>query len=244
MCFSVKYLIALACLALTACGPAGGARPTGTPLPLPSPTPIAVSRPRATATLTPAAHPTSSPTRRPTATLTPTPTPIPREAVRIQATTVSSHLSHAGAPAALATALRAAGIDANVYWFTFDAGDREEALMIQYASPIAGRPGYAERLQTVKAIAAANFLKIDPPLYTLFIAATDLTGTSDTVVRLRRHTVERWSRGEIGDAELYNNGFEPVRIVVTCAPSGCTALMATPYPTFPPFPFPFPTPTP
>ncbi len=241
---AVKVLIAFSCLMLAACGPARSARPTGTPLPLPSPTPIVVSRARGTATITPTARPTNSPTRGPTATLTPTTTQTPRAAVRLRATSASSSLPRAGAPATLSGMLRAAGIDANVYWFTFEAGDREQALMIQYASPIAGRPGYAERLQAVKAIAAANFLKIDPPLYTLFVAATDLTGTSDTVVRLRRHTVERWSRGEIGDAELRNNGFEPVRIVVTCSPAGCTALMATPYPAFPPFPFPFPTPTP
>ena len=115
--------------------------------------------------------------------------------------------------------------------------------MIQYASPIVNRRGYADRLQTVKAVAVAGFLKIDPPLYTLTIAATDITGTSDTVVRLRRETVERWSRGEIGDADLYNNGFEPTRIVVTCSETECTAVKPTPFPTFPPFPF-LPTPTP
>jgi hypothetical protein len=240
---AVKVLITFSCLMLAACGPARSARPTGTPLALPSPTPIVVSRTR-DMTITPTARPTNSPTPGPAATLTLTATQTPRAVVRIQATSAPSILPRADAPAALSGVLRAAGIDANVYWFTFDAGDREEALMIQYASPITGRPGYAERLQTVKAVAAANFLKIDPPLYTLFVAATDLTGTSDTVVRLRRHTAERWSRGEIGDAELHNNGFEPARIVVTCSPAGCTALMATPYPTFPPFPFPFPTPTP
>ncbi len=116
--------------------------------------------------------------------------------------------------------------------------------MIQYASLIVNRSGYAERLQTVKAIAAGNFLRIEPPLYTLFIAATDITGTSDTVVRLRRGSVERWSHGEIGDADLLNSGFEPTRIVVTCTAGECTAVMATPFPTFPSFPFPFATPTP
>jgi len=116
--------------------------------------------------------------------------------------------------------------------------------MIQYDSPIVNRPGYDDMLQTAKAVAAQSFLRIDPPLHSLFIAATDLTGTSDTVVRLRRGTVERWARGEIGDADFYNNGFEPARVAITCAAGGCTALIATPYPTFPPFPFPFPTPTP
>jgi len=147
-------------------------------------------------------------------------------------------------PATIEAALREAGIQSSVYWFTFDAGDREQALMIQYASPIVNRPGYTEMLQTVKAIAAANFLTIDPPLYTLFIAATDITGTSDTVVRLRRGSVERWSRGEIGGADFYHNSFEPARIVVNCAQVACTAVMATPFPAFLPFPFPFPTPTP
>jgi len=138
-------------------------------------------------------------------------------------------------------ALRAAGIDSNVYWFK--SGD-EGQLMIQYASPIANRPGYADMLHTVKTIAAAHFLDIDQPFYVLYIAATDLTGTSDTVLRLRRDTVARWAQGEIGDADFYNNGFEPARIVLTCAETECTGVQPTPYPTFPPFPFPFPFPTP
>ena len=154
----------------------------------------------------------------------------------------SGTLSRDAVLVAITDALHAAGIDSNVYWLTFGG---EEQLMIQYASPIVNRPGYADMLQTVKTVAVANFLKIDPPLYTLTIAATDITGTSDTVVRLRRETVERWSRGEIGDADLLNNGFEPTRIVVTCSDTGCTAVNPTPFPTFPPFPFPtFPTPTP
>jgi hypothetical protein len=100
-------------------------------------------------------------------------------------------------------------------------------------------------LQAVKTIAAQHFLEIDPPLYSMWIAATDLTGTSDTVLRLRRDAVERWAGGAIGDADFYNNGFEPARLVVTCTAGGeCSAVKPTPYPTFPPFPFPFPTPTP
>jgi hypothetical protein len=152
----------------------------------------------------------------------------------------SGTLSRADAPAAIKAALRSAGITANVYWFTFGG---EEMLMIQYDSPIANRPGYAEKLSTVKAVAAVHFLRIDPPLGTLYIAATDLTGTSDTVVRLQRATVERWSRGEIGDADFYNNGFVPARIAMTCEQAECTAVRPTPFPTFPSFPFPFPTPT-
>ena len=100
-------------------------------------------------------------------------------------------------------------------------------------------------LSTVKTIAARHFLGIDPPLYTLWVAATDLTGTSDTVLRLRRDSVERWARGEVGDADFYNNYFEPARVSITCGADGCTGVKPTPYPTFPAFPFPpFPTPTP
>jgi hypothetical protein len=128
-----------------------------------------------------------------------------------------------------------------VYWFS--SGD-EAQLMIQYASPIRYRAGYAEMLEKVKIVAAEHFLRIEEPFYTLYIAATDLTGTSDTVLRLDRHTVERWSRGEIGDADFYDNGFEPARIIITCAGDECSGVRPTPYPTFPPFPFPFPTPTP
>ena len=116
--------------------------------------------------------------------------------------------------------------------------------MIQYDSPIHNRPGYAEMLEKVKQVAAQHFLRIDPPLYTLWIAATDMTGTSDTVLRLDRYAVERWSRGEIGDADFYNNGFVPARIAITCGADGCAGVGPTPYPTFPSFPFPFPTPTP
>ena len=63
--------------------------------------------------------------------------------------------------------------------------------MIQYDSPIRNRPGYAEMLEKVKLVAARTFLEIESPLYTLWIAATDMTGTSDTVLRLDRHIVER-----------------------------------------------------
>ncbi len=161
---------------------------------------------------------------------------------RIQATSAPQGiLSHAEAPAILKGTFHAAGVESRVYWFTFSG---EDMLMIQYASPLVNRPGYAEMLQTVKVIAAANFLKIDPPLYTLYVAATDITGTSDTVLRLGRSTVERWANGEIGDADLYNNGFEPARLVVSCSETECTAVKPTPFPTFPPFPFPLPTPSP
>lgn len=239
---SVECVVLSFALALTACGSMPNPRPTNTPLPLPTPTLIVFTRPRATATLAPTESPTSS--SAPSATFIPT-------ATETRSVVVAGGLgapapategaSRAEAPAAIQAALRSANIDARVYWFTFGA---EEMLMIQYASPLVNRPGYAEMLSTVKTVAAANFLNIDPPLYTLYIAATDLTGTSDTVVRLRRETVERRARSEIGDAELYNNGFEPARLVMTCTQTACTAVQPTPYPTFPPFPFPLPTPSP
>ncbi len=152
----------------------------------------------------------------------------------------AAHISHMPAPATIQSALLSQGINSNVYWF--DSGG-EPQLMIQYDSPIRNRTGYAEMLEKVKQVAAQHFLRIDPPLYTLWMAATDVTGTSDTVLRLDRYTVERWSRGEIGDADFYNNGFTSARIVITCDADGCAGVRPTPYPTFPSFPFPFPTPT-
>lgn len=239
-----------ALIILSACLPANNVKPTNTPLTLPSPTHFVVI------TRTPA--PTVEPTRTTSPTIdipthTHTPIPSPTDTIHAdsftsqsQAIVSSNILAHANAPAALESALRSAGVeDPHVYWFTFDVGDREEALMIQYASPIRFRPGYDDMLLAAKSVAAETFLKIDPPLYTLFIAATDLTGTSDNVLRLRRDAVERWTRGEIGDDEFFNNGFVQAPIKVTCEQSGaCSAIDATPFPTFPPFPFPFPTPTP
>lgn len=226
---------------LAACASTQPVRPTGTPLTLPSPTPIVAAHRAAAATRAPTSSPVP-PTF--TATSVPTATPTPTAPVRARthaAPGVSGTLTRANVPTAISAALRAANITSRVYWFTSGG---EEQLMIQYDSPIRYRPGYEDMLQKVKRVAAAGFLKIDPPLYTLYIAATDLTGTSDTVVRLRRYTVERWSRGEIGDADFYNNGFEPARISITCADGRCTGAKPTPFPTFPPFPFPFPTPTP
>jgi len=143
------------------------------------------------------------------------------------------------APAVLKAILQSADVSSRVYWFA--SGD-EQQLMIQYDSPIRERPGYAEMLEAVKRIAAANFLRIDPPLLTLYIAATDLTGTSDTVLRLDRRAVEEWARGEIGSDDFYHNSFVPARIVMTCSGAECSAVRATPFPTFPSFPFPTPTP--
>ena len=226
-------------LGATGCGPATAARPTNTPLALPSPTSFVVIRATVTPTPTPTQPHTDTPTPVQVSTATPTasPTSLPRR----QSTPASSALTQAAAPAAIKNALSAAGIAANVYWFK--SGD-EDQLMVQYTSPLRYRRGYEERLQQVKQAVAPYFLKIQPTLYTLWIAATDITGTSDTVLRLDRYSVERWSRGEIGDAGFYSNGFVPARIVIDCAGDECSGVRPTPYPTFPPFPFPFPTPTP
>lgn len=243
--------LTLITLALSACVQTqGGANANATPLTLPSPTRF-ISIPRPSATMTSTMPPTATDTPSPeatssaTASATSTETVIATRRPSAQSETVFT-LARSAVSTALEEALRAASVDdPQVYWFTFAKGDGEEALMIQYASPIRFRPGYEEMLQAAKRIAAENFMKIDPPLFTLFIAATDLTGTSDVVVRLRRPMVEQWTSGEIGTDELFNNGFEQAAIVVTCEQSGtCSAINATPFPKFPPFPFPFPTPTP
>ena len=85
---------------------------------------------------------------------------------------MAAHVSYTSTPAIVQSALLAQGIHSNVYWF--DSGG-EPQLMIQYDSPIRNRPGYAEMLEKVKQVAAQHFLRIDPPLYTLWIAATDMT---------------------------------------------------------------------
>jgi hypothetical protein len=154
-------------------------------------------------------------------------------------------ISRSQVPAILRSALIKAGVtDPKVYWFTFDAGDREEALMIQYQSPLRWQDGYNEMLRTAKQVLGRYYLQIDPPLYTAFVAATDMTGTSDAVQRLRRYAPEKLANGEIGEEDFLNNYFEPAPVSITCAADGqCTGLMATPFPVFH-FPFPFFTPTP
>ena len=143
----------------------------------------------------------------------------------------------------LQAALRSAGVaDPKVYWFTFDEGDREQALMIQYASPLRWQPGYQEMLRAAKQTLGQYYLQIEPVLYTAFIAATDLTGTSDTVVRLRRFAPEKLARGEIGQEDFLNNYFEPRQVAIACTADGCTGKMATPFPAFH-FPFFLLTPT-
>jgi hypothetical protein len=145
----------------------------------------------------------------------------------------------------LQSALIKAGVtDPRVYWFTFDEGDREQALLIQYASPLRWQDGYNEMLRAAKQTLGRYYLQIDPPLYTAFVVATDMTGTSDAVQRLRRYAPEKLARGEIGEEDFLNNYFEPVQVTIACAANdSCTGKLATPFPTFN-FPFPFPTPTP
>jgi hypothetical protein len=235
-------------LLLTAC-----AGPTVTPRPI---GPTATERP----------FPTFGPTRTRTPTRTPPPTPtvdLPTAAAptgTAAPTTVvavtgkqplgtrqpaapapSGKIARADVPGILRTALLKAGVsDPKVYWFTFDEGDREQALMVQYASPLRWQPGYQEMLRAAKQILGQYYLQIDPTLYTAFIAATDLTGTSDTVVRLRRFAPEKLAKGEIGQEDFLNNYFEPEQVAIACTAASCTGKMATPFPTFN-FPFPFPT---
>jgi hypothetical protein len=157
----------------------------------------------------------------------------------------TSMIDRSQTPAILRSALIKAGVnDPKVYWFTFDEGDREQALMIQYASPLRWQDGYNEMLRAAKQTLGRTYLQIEPPLYTAFVAATDLTGTSDAVQRLRRYAPEKLARGEIGEDDFLNNYFEPASVTIACTANGsCTGKMATPFPAFR-FPFPFPTPTP
>jgi hypothetical protein len=243
---SLASLVAL--LLLTAC-----ASPTATPRPS---GPTATERP----------FPTFGPTRTRTPTRTPPPSPTvefpaatptgtaattaeagtgkqPPSTRQPAASVPMGKIARADVPGILRSALLKAGVsDPKVYWFTFDEGDREQALMIQYASPLRWQPGYQEMLRAAKQTLGQYYLQVDPTLYTAFIAATDLTGTSDTVVRLRRYAPEKLAKGEIGLEDFLNNYFEPRQVAITCTAAGCTGKMATPFPTFD-FPFPFPTPT-
>ena len=244
------FLLGLVVLSLlTAC-----AGPTATPRPI---GPTATARP----------FPTFGPTRTRTPTRTPPPTPtvdLPTAAAPVDvaaptataampggrpigtqqpaAAALTGKIARAAVPGILRSALLKAGVsDPQVYWFTFDEGDREQALMVQYASPLRWQPGYQEMLRAAKQVLGQYYLQIDPALYTAFIAATDLTGTSDTVVRLRRFAPEKLAKGEIGLEDFLNNYFEPEQVAITCASAGCTGKMATPFPAFS-FPFPLPTP--
>ena len=160
------------------------------------------------------------------------------------AAAISGKITRAALPAILRNALTNAGVnEPQVYWFTFDEGSHEEALMIQYASPLRWQAGYLDMMRAAKLTLGRYYLAIDPTLYTAIIAATDLTGQSDLVVRLRRFAAEKWAHGDIGNDDFVNNYFEFVKIVVNCTAEACSAKMATPFPSFN-FPFPFPTPTP
>ena len=232
---------------LTAC-----AGPTATPRPLgPSPTERPFPTFGPTRTRTPTRTPPTPTVDLPDA-AAPTDTPAPTAAVAVTqkqplgtrqpaAPVPSGKIARADVPGILRSALLKAGVsDPKVYWFTFDEGDREQALMVQFASPLRWQPGYQDMLRAAKQTLGQYYLQIDPTLYTAFIAATDLTGTSDTVVRLRRFAPEKLAKGEIGQEDFLNNYFEPEQVAITCTTEGCTGKMATPFPTFK-FPFPFPT---
>ncbi len=253
----LMFLVAMVMLA--ACG-----APTPTPRPI---GPTATERPFPT--FGPTRTPKSTRTPRPTITPTPTetivsvPTEAPTETAAVRPTGSSAsriaagsigpskaavptgQITRAQALALLRSALIKAGVnDPKVYWFTFDEGNREQALMIQYASPLRWQDGYNEMLRAAKQTLGRYYLQIDPPLYTAFVVATDMTGTSDAVQRLRRYAPEKLARGEIGEEDFLNNYFEPEQVSIKCAADGaCTGKMATPFPPFN-FPFPFPTPTP
>lgn len=153
-------------------------------------------------------------------------------------------IARSDAPAILNQALIEAGVrNPNVYWFTFDAGDREVALMIQYDSPLRWQPGYLDMFRAAQRVIGRYFLAIEPPIYSAFVAGQDMTGNTDITARLRRSSAEKLARGEIGEEDFVNNYFEYVNLVVTCSADGCLAQMAKPFPTFD-FPFPFWTPTP
>ncbi len=245
-------IVALLVVHLAACS-----APTATPRPI---GPTATERPfpifGPTRTRTPTRTPYATETQPPTETpivAAPTDTPTPIAPVLSgkpigsgkPAVSSTGKIDRSQVPAVLRSALITAGVNAPaVYWFTFDAGSHEEALMIQYASPLRWQDGYNEMLRAAKQTLGRYYLQIDPPLYTAFVVATDLTGTSDAVMRLRRYAPEKLARGEIGEEDFLNNYFEPAPVVITCAADGqCTGKMATPFPVFN-FPFPFPTPTP
>jgi hypothetical protein len=251
---SKLLMLLVAIVMLAACGAS-----TATPRPI---GPTATERPFPTfgPTRTPKSTrtPLATETQSPTATLvaaasTETPTLIataPASSARPigsgkPAAVPAGKIDRSQVPAILRSALIKAGVnDPKVYWFTFDEGDREQALMIQYQSPLRWQDGYNEMLRAAKQTLARYYLPIDPALYTAFVVATDMTGTSDAVQRLRRYAPEKLARGEIGEEDLLNNYFEPAPVVIACGADGqCTGQMATPFPTFH-FPFPFPTPTP
>jgi hypothetical protein len=251
-----RWMILIATIALAACSaPTTAPRligPTATERPFPVFGPTRTRTPtRTPPTETP--PPTATLTEfAPTETLTPIATapasnsrPIGTGKPAAALAVPTGKIARSQAPAILQAALLKAGVnDPKVYWFTFDEGSHEQALMIQYASPLRWQDGYNEMLRAAKQTLGRYYLQIDPSLYTAFVVATDMTGTSDAVQRLRRYAPEKLAQGKIGEEDFLNNYFEPVQVTLACAADGsCTGKMATPFPTFN-FPFPFPTPTP
>ena len=253
-----KFLILMMVLTLLAACSA----PTATPRPI---GPTATERPFPT--FGPTRTPKSTRTPHPTVTPTATETALSVSAEPTETATTGARPAQSGgaqpigtqkavvapkgkldrsqAPAILRLALIKAGVnDPKVYWFTFDEGSHEQALLVQYASPLRWQDGYNEMLRAAKQTLGQYYLQIDPPLYTAFVVATDLTGTSDAVQRLRRYAPEKLAKGEIGEEDFLNNYFESEQVSINCAADGnCLGKMATPFPSFN-FPFPFPTPTP
>lgn len=227
-------------IALIACaGPASlNAIQSGPTLPPATLPPVPTFPPYQTRTPTSTPKPTDTPTlfAPPFRLDTPTPTIVP-SGVKLNLIgpegakpNSPASITRAAAPAIIKQALIAAGVaDPKVYWFTFDEGDHEQALMIQYSSPLAWYDSYQPMLRTTKLIAAQYYLQITPTLYSTFIAATDLTGQSTASLRLRRSSVEKWTSGQIGTDDLVNNYFENTQPVLTCTADGCTAKMATPF---------------
>jgi hypothetical protein len=243
------YLTLIVMVLITAC-----AAPTATPRSAPL---TSTERPfptfGPTRTQTPTRTPQVTATTTPSLTLAPTETPTPARASSVtrsigqpatkKSAGAAAKIARVDAPAALRQALAEAGVNGpHVYWFTFDEGDREVALMIQYDSPLRWQPGYLDMLRNAQRVVGRYFLLIDPPIYSAFIAGTDIAGDSDITVRLRRSSAEKLARGEIGEEDFVNNYFEYVNVVMKCSADGCLAKMATPFPTFD-FPFPFVTPT-
>ncbi len=225
--------------------------PTLTPRPFPSFGPTRTVTPTRTPRTTPTE--TATPTLEVTAIDTPTPSSANRTggavanqpSVAHSASQSSGQIERSAIPALLTRALIEAGVaDPKVYWFTFDEGDREQALMVQYASPLRWQPGYLDMLRTAQKVLGRTFMSIEPPIYSAFVAGVDIAGDSDITVRLRRSSAEKLARGEISAEDFANNYFEYINIVINCTADGCLAKMATPFPTFDfPFPFPYPTPT-
>ena len=241
----VLMVVLSACVAPTATPRSIVSAPTQRPFPAFGPTrtrtPTRTPRMTATATATPTIAATETPTLTPPARAS---SGKPSGSSVVNQPSAPGKIARAAMPSILQKALIAAGVrDPQVYWFTFDEGDREVALMIQYASPLRWQPGYLDMLRTAQRVLGKYFLSVEPSLYSAFIAGVDITGASDITVRLRRSSAEKLARGEIGEEDFVNNYFEYVNIAIRCTPEACTARMATPFPEFH-FPFPFPpTPT-